>query len=128
VVNAGRNAANYQVREIAEAVAAAIPGSAVAIAPGAQPDQRSYRVDFSLFERLAPDHQPRVTLQESIAAVRDGLRAIGYAERDVQASPYIRLRTLDALQHAGLLSPELRWKGHAAVIPSAVEGPIPSLR
>lgn len=114
VVNAGRNEANYTVREVAEAVAELIPGCSVSINPNAPPDQRSYRVDFSLFRRLAPRHQPRVTLADSIRAVRDGLVAMHYSEPDVQQSPLIRLRTLVSLQRDGLLSPDLRWSSRAA--------------
>lgn len=109
IVNIGRNDANYTVRELAEAVAAAIPGTTVSINPDAQPDRRSYRVDFSRFERLAPNHQPRVTLAASIAALRDGLTGLEGLTENVQVSPLIRLRTLTALQQSGLLSDRLRW-------------------
>jgi nucleoside-diphosphate-sugar epimerase len=114
VVNTGRNEANYTVREVAEAVAELIPGCSVSINPNAPPDRRSYRVDFSLFRRLAPEYQPRVSLAESIRAVRDGLLAMQYDEPDVQQSPLIRLRTLVSLQRDGLLSPDLRWSSRAA--------------
>src|SRR3546814_11680632 len=57
-VNAGRNEANYQVRELAEHVAAAVPGTKVDITTAAPADSRSYRVDFSRSPELAPAHQP----------------------------------------------------------------------
>ncbi|HEX2120888.1 MAG TPA: NAD-dependent epimerase/dehydratase family protein, partial [Thermoanaerobaculia bacterium] len=109
VINAGRDEANYQVRQLAEAVAALIPGTMVSINENAVPDKRSYRVDFSLFRTLAPDHQPRMTLEDSIAALRDGLRQMNYQTAIVQDSPLIRLRTISTLQAAGLLSDDLRW-------------------
>ena len=70
VVNAGSNVWNYQIRELAEAVANAVPGATVEINKNAAPDKRSYRVDFSLFESLAPDHQPQVTLEQAIAELK----------------------------------------------------------
>jgi nucleoside-diphosphate-sugar epimerase len=109
IVNIGRNDANYSVRQLAEAVAAAIPGTSVTTNPDAPPDKRSYRVDFSLFERLAPSHQPRVSLAESIASLRDGLASVHGLTESVQDSPLIRLRTLSTLQRSGLLSDQLRW-------------------
>jgi nucleoside-diphosphate-sugar epimerase len=109
VLNIGRNDANYSVRQLAEAVAEAIPGTSVSINPNAPADKRSYRVDFSRFEMLAPLHQPRVVLGDSIARLRDGLTAMGYATANVQDSPLIRLRALSSLQAAGLLTDELRW-------------------
>jgi nucleoside-diphosphate-sugar epimerase len=109
VVNAGRDEANYQVRQLAEAVAALIPGTTVSINENAAPDKRSYRVDFSLFRTLAPDHQPRMMLEDSIIALRDGLQQMNYQTATVQDSPLIRLRTISTLQAAGLLSDDLRW-------------------
>ena len=59
VVNAGSNAGNYQVRDLAQVVAAELPGTKVSINTAAPPDKRSYQVDFSLFAELAPAHLPR---------------------------------------------------------------------
>jgi nucleoside-diphosphate-sugar epimerase len=110
-VNAGSDGWNVQVRDLAEAVAAEIPGTRVSINTDAPPDKRSYRVDFSLFRRLAPDHQPRVTLAEAVRGLRDGLAAVGFADRDFRASQHIRLKVLDRLMGEGRLDPELRWAG-----------------
>jgi nucleoside-diphosphate-sugar epimerase len=57
-VNVGSNVWNYQVKELAEAVASVVPGVSISINKNAPPDNRSYRVDFSLFEKLAPEYQP----------------------------------------------------------------------
>src|SRR5437588_8710626 len=66
VVNAGSNAGNYQVRDLAEVVAAELPGTKVNINREAPPDLRSYQVDFSLFAELAPAHLPAVPLAQSV--------------------------------------------------------------
>src|SRR5262249_14026171 len=42
--NVGGSDENYRIREVAELVAAAVPGSQVSFAPGASPDVRDYRV------------------------------------------------------------------------------------
>ena len=47
-VNTGSNQWNYQVRDLAESVAKVMPGVEVSINKDAEPDKRSYRVDFSL--------------------------------------------------------------------------------
>src|SRR4029077_243566 len=44
--NIGRAEDNVQVRDIAELVRDAVPGSALSFAEGAGPDLRDYRVDF----------------------------------------------------------------------------------
>lgn len=109
-VNAGSDAWNWQVRDLAGAVAAAVPGTDVAINRDAPPDRRSYRVDFSLFRDLAPMHQPRVTLDQSIVALRDGLAGIGFADGDFRSSPLMRLKVLEHLIGLGELGADLRWR------------------
>ncbi len=110
VVNAGSNEWNYRVSDLAEAVAAAVPGTTVSINRNAAPDKRSYRVDFSLFGALAPEHRPVVGLPAAIDGLVNGLREIGFANADFRNSPLMRLKTLEAHIGEGRLSEELRWK------------------
>jgi nucleoside-diphosphate-sugar epimerase len=114
VVNAGANSANYQVRDLANAVAAAVPGTAVSINTTAPADSRSYQVDFGLFASVAPSHLPRVGLEQSIRELVDGLAALGFADRDFRNSPLIRLKTLQGHISDGRLHEDLRWVGSAA--------------
>jgi nucleoside-diphosphate-sugar epimerase len=115
VVNAGSDARNHQVRDLAHAVAAAVPGAEVSINTAAPPDARSYRVDFALFRELAPAHQPQVDLGTSIAGLVAGLRGIGFADAAFRHSAhFIRLNALSALMERGALTPDLRWAWRAA--------------
>jgi nucleoside-diphosphate-sugar epimerase len=109
-VNAGSDAWNYQVKDLAQAVAAAVPGTQVSINREAPPDKRSYRVDFSLFRELAPQHQPLSTLADSVGRLRRGLAGMNFADTDFRNSSLIRLKALDRLIAEGLLSPSLRWR------------------
>jgi nucleoside-diphosphate-sugar epimerase len=108
-VNTGSDDRNYQVKGLAEAVARAIPGTSVNINKSAQPDTRSYKVDFSLFESLAKDYRPRITLAQSIDMLAKGLRRMGFADRDFRNSSYMRLKVLEGHISAGRLTPDLRW-------------------
>ena len=110
VVNTGTNTWNYQVKALAEAVARFIPGTEVSINKHAQPDKRSYRVDFSLFRRLAPEYQPRTTLENAIFELRDGLTAMAFNDADFRNSKLIRLQMLLLLRSRGQLNEELRWR------------------
>ena len=109
VVNAGSNEWNYQIRELAEAVAQAIPGTGVEINTNAAPDKRSYKVDFSLFASLAPRHQPCVTLPAAIAGLKKVLESSGFSDGNFRQSRYMRLNMLSHLTGGGLLDSDLRW-------------------
>jgi UDP-glucose 4-epimerase len=110
-VNVGSDGHNVQVRDIAAAVAAALPGTTVAINPAAAPDTRSYKVDFSKFRSLAPDHQPQVELLVSVGRLVRGLRAIGFADTEFRRGDrMIRLNRLSTLLRDGSLTSDLRWR------------------
>jgi nucleoside-diphosphate-sugar epimerase len=107
-VNVGSDAWNCQVRDLAEAAAREVPGTRVSINTAAPPDRRSYRVDFSLYRELAPAHQPQIALAEAVRDLRDGLRAVGFADPEFRKGRNIRLAVLDGLLAAGRLGPDLR--------------------
>jgi nucleoside-diphosphate-sugar epimerase len=109
IVNVGLAEWNYQVKELAHAVAEAVPGTELSINTNAQPDKRSYRVDFSLYKSLAPDHQPQMTLASSILALREGLSRMGFSDKDFRNSANMRLKVLEAHIESGRLLPDLRW-------------------
>ena len=121
VVNAGSDEWNYQVRELAEAVAATIPGTRVSINHNAPPDKRSYRVDFSLFRSLAPQHVPQVSLVDTVLGLRGGLGSMRFSDPDFRESSFIRLKVLDDLRARLLLNDRLEW-----VPPDADGGPVRS--
>jgi nucleoside-diphosphate-sugar epimerase len=108
-VNVGSQGRNYQVLELAEAVAAEIPGTEVSVNPDAEPDERSYKVDFSRFQELAPGHQPRVSLEESIRNLKQGLLSMRFQDRRFRESHLMRLKVLDSLVSQGLLDTALYW-------------------
>ncbi|PMR77056.1 NAD-dependent epimerase [Billgrantia endophytica] len=108
-VNTGSNQRNHQVRDLAEAVAKAIPGTTVSINKDAAVDSRSYRVDFSHFERLAPGHQPQMTLRDSIHGLIVGLAKMNFADADFRNSSLMRLRVLQDHVDQGRVSESLEW-------------------
>jgi nucleoside-diphosphate-sugar epimerase len=110
VINTGSNASNYSIREVAEAVATAVPGSRVKINRQATADKRSYKVDFSLFASLAPNHLPVVDRDMSIGRLKAGLEKVDLARSsDFSSTPLVRLGVLKRHIEAGRLSPSLRW-------------------
>lgn len=120
-INAGSDGWNYRVKELAEAVAKALPGTHVHVNPAAAPDLRSYRVNFDLFRELAPDHQPRHDLSATIAELHDKLLAMGFRDPQFRSSTLMRLRVIAALREQGELTKELTWAG-----PVATEASVPA--
>jgi len=109
IVNVGADEANYQVRDLAEAVAGVIPGTDVWVNPDAAPDRRSYRVSFARFRALAPDFVPRVGLRETVTDLVDTLETTGLRDAVGVRSRFVRLHILSELRSLGLLDAELAW-------------------
>jgi nucleoside-diphosphate-sugar epimerase len=108
-VNVGSNSWNYQVKALAEAVAASVEGVSISTNRDAPADSRSYRVDFGLYERLAPGHQPQVDLLTTIYELREGLEAMGFDDADFRTSRYVRLAVLKDLRAKGSIDSRLNW-------------------
>jgi nucleoside-diphosphate-sugar epimerase len=108
-VNTGSNKWNYQVKDLAQAVADLIPGTVVTINKDAAPDKRSYRVNFDLYQSLAPGHQPVYTLERAIQELFDGLTAMEFKDGDFRNSLLMRLKVLTSLQDSRQINSDLEW-------------------
>jgi nucleoside-diphosphate-sugar epimerase len=109
-VNAGSNSNNYQISKLAEAVSKQIPNTIISINKTALPDKRSYSVDFSLYEKLAPKHQPIVTLNDTISRLKNGLIRIGFVDKNFRNSNLIRLNVLRNHISTNRIDRKLYWQ------------------
>ncbi len=109
VVNIGSEELNYRVNDMVGAIIQVMPGVEVIRKKGAQADKRSYRVNFDLFTKLAPDHQPTMDVSETVHELKNGLEAMNFTDKDFRNSQFIRLRVLSALREKGLLTSKLTW-------------------
>jgi len=82
----------------------------VSINTSAPVDSRSYKVDFSLFRSLAPDHQPAVTLDRSIQNLVDGLKQMNFRDAEFRSSDLIRLKVLQDHMDNGRINDRLEWR------------------
>jgi UDP-glucose 4-epimerase len=108
-VNAGTDAGNHQVKTIAEMVARIVGHTTVSINRDAPPDKRSYQVDFGLYRALAPAHQPRVTLEQSVDRLLRGLISAQEVPDALLRATATRLGTLEGHIDAGRIDQDLRW-------------------
>ena len=117
--NVGRSADNVQVRDIAEMVRAAVPGSKLSFAEGAGPDVRNYRVDFAKLTDTFPDLRLRWTTALGVAELVGAYAEHGLTYEDFMSSRYVRLRRISELLAAGQLDQMLRRVDSSRSGPSA---------
>jgi len=115
--NVGRPQDNVQVRDIAEMVRDAVPGSTLSTAEGAGPDLRNYRVDFSKLEATFPDLTLRWSVREGIDELVAAYTKHGLTYDDFTSSRFVRLRRIRELLSAGLLDDMLHRKTGAPFPP-----------
>lgn len=110
VINTGSNIWNYQVKELAAAVQQLFTDVEVDINVNAQPDKRSYKVSFDLYEKLAPAHQPQVSLKDAVQDLKNGLQGIGFNDTNFRQSAMIRLKTIEKLIDHKIIDQDLSFK------------------
>ena len=106
--NIGRPEDNVQIRDIAEMVREAVPGSEVSFAEGAGPDLRNYRVDFSKLNDTFPELRLRWSVREGIEELAGAYAEHGFTYDDFTSSRFVRLRRIRELLSAGLIDEMLR--------------------
>ena len=106
--NVGRAEDNVQVRDIAEMVRDAVPGSKVSLADGAGPDLRNYRVDFSKLVETFPGLSLCWSVRNGIDELAGAYAKYGLTYDDFLSSRFVRLRRIRELLSAGLIDEMLR--------------------
>ena len=106
--NVGRNEDNVQIRDVAEMVREAVPGSELTFADGAGPDLRNYKADFAKLNDTFPDLKMRWSVREGISELLAAYTEYGLTYDDFTSSRYVRLRRIRELLDAGTLDDLLR--------------------
>ena len=106
--NVGRAVDNVQIRQVAEMVRDAVPGSTVTLAEGAGPDLRNYRVDFSKLDDTFPGLKLRWSVREGIEELAEAYAKYSMTLDDFNSSRYVRLRRIRELLTAGTVDEMLR--------------------
>jgi len=109
IVNVGSQDWNFRISDLAAAVASTLGSVSVSINSNAAPDTRSYRLGFSLWETIAPRHQPRISVSEAIQDLATNLSRIADLNAEFRSSSRVRLQRLQELSRLGMLDPKLLW-------------------
>jgi nucleoside-diphosphate-sugar epimerase len=108
IFNVGDTAQNYQVKEIAEAIAAVFPDCALSFGDSGA-DNRSYRVSFEKINSLLPGFSCEWTAQRGAEQLRDLFERIDLTADDFQGRRYTRIAQLEWLLATGQLDESLFW-------------------
>ncbi len=111
VFNVGRTTENYIVREIAEIVKETVPDSRIQYAKDAEPDSRSYRVDFGKIASVLPEFKPQWTARLGAKQLYDAYVKAGIVLEDFEGPRYRRITHLENSVSKGYLDNNLRKKG-----------------
>lgn len=106
--NVGRDEDNVQIRDVAEMVREAVPGSKLSFAEDAGPDLRNYRADFSKLNDTFPKLHLRWSVREGIRELLAAYTRYGLTYDDFISSRYVRLRRVRELLAAGIVDDTLR--------------------
>lgn len=107
--NVGRDEENFQIRQVAEMVHEAVPGSRVEFAKGAEADTRNYRVSFEKIGRVLPAFQPQWTVRKGADQLVAAYREHGLTLDELSSTKYLRIKTILGHKDEGRLDDRLRW-------------------
>nr|WP_245961564.1 SDR family oxidoreductase [Quadrisphaera granulorum] len=108
VLNVGSDEQNYQVRDIAEKVAAAFPGCELTFGPPSA-DNRSYKVNFDKIKKVLPDFECQWDAARGAQQLHDVFEAIQLDEATFTGRGHTRLKQLEHLLATGQIDAGLFW-------------------
>lgn len=108
-VNVGDNRNNIMIKDLAEIVKNLMPDTEVTVNKNAAHDNRSYKVDFNLFNSLAKDYLPKFSLEETVNELKTNLTEMNFNDINFRNSDLIRLKKLNSLKSEKKLNQHLEW-------------------
>jgi nucleoside-diphosphate-sugar epimerase len=108
IFNVGITEENYQTRELAEIAKKTVPNSNIKFAEGAEPDKRSYRVDFSKIAQTLREFKPQWNALRGAKQLFDAFKKVGVTLEEFEGPKYRRITHLENSVGKGLLDKTLR--------------------
>src|SRR2546426_3537232 len=106
--NVGQTAHNYRIGDLAEIVAAIVPGCTIEFADDAGPDKRSYRVSFEKIRRKLPMFEPKWDARMGAEQLYKAYRSSGLTLEEFEGPRYQRISHIKKLLAEDILDAELR--------------------
>ncbi len=109
--NIGRNENNLQIKDIAEMVRSAIPGTSIEIKNQNPADNRSYKVDFSKLASLG--FVPKRSVSNGIEEILSVYKKIGFSHNHFTSDNFITIKYYQKMIKDGVLDASLCYiKSH----------------
>ena len=108
IFNVGRNDQNFRIKELADIVKETVPESRIEYAEGAEPDKRSYRVDFSKIASTLTEFQPKWNANLGAQQLYDTFERVGLLLSDFEGPRFRRITHLENSVRSRVLDENLR--------------------
>lgn len=106
--NVGITSENYRVSEIADIVAAVVPGCEIAYDPDGGPDKRCYRVNCDKILSALPSFKPQWDVKRGAEELLDAYQRLGLSAESIESKRFLRLAGLERRQAEGIIDGNLR--------------------
>lgn len=111
IFNVGKNEENYRIREVADIVKATVPNSEIKYVEGAEPDKRSYRVQFDKIATTLPKFKPEWTVSLGAKELYEAYKKVGLLVEEFEGPRYRRITHLENSLKSGRLDATMRRVG-----------------
>ena len=108
VFNVGITEENYRTRDLAEIAKETVPNSDIKYARDAEPDKRSYRVNFSKIAHTLPKFKPQWNARLGAKQLYDAYKKVGITLEEFEGPRYRRITHLENSVNGGHLDKTLR--------------------
>src|SRR4051812_45094862 len=107
--NIGLTEENHRVRDLAEIVAATVPGCRIEYAPGGSPDLRCYRVNCDKALRTLKDFRPQWNAKKGAVELYETYKRVGVKVEDFEGPRFQRIAHIKKLLADDILDETLRF-------------------
>ena len=112
VFNVGKNEENYRIKDVAEIVKNIVPNSEITYVDGAEPDKRSYRVEFNKISQTLTEFKPKWNVSLGAKQLYDAYKKVDLLVEDFEGPKYRRISNLEKKVKSGIFNKNFRRIGY----------------
>jgi nucleoside-diphosphate-sugar epimerase len=110
IFNVGKDDQNFRIKEVAEIAKQTVPNSEIKYVEGAEPDERSYRVEFGKIASALPEFKPQWTVPMGAKQLYEAYQKVGLVVEEFEGPRYRRITHLENSLKSGVVDSTLRPK------------------